>query len=69
MVFPVFDPAPNFNFTVTMWDVPKTPGDIGVGTSVASAFLNVATSLLFGGFAKFRGWTRISSWRPIRKAA
>lgn len=55
MVFPLVDPAPAFNFTVTMWDVSKTPGDIGTGTSVASAFLSVATSFVFGGFSEVQG--------------
>ena len=56
MVFPVFDPVTNFNFTVTMWDVSKDPeGGIGVGTSLASAALSIAGSLIFGAFSEVQG--------------
>ncbi len=56
MVFPLFDPVPNFNFTVTMWDVSKhAEGGIGVGTALASAALSIGAELLFGGFSEVQG--------------
>jgi len=56
MPFPLFDPVPNFNFTVTMWDVSKnTEGGIGVGTGLASAALSIGSSLLFGAFSEVQG--------------
>ena len=56
MVYPLFYPTPNFNFTVTMWDVSKSAeGGIGVGTSLARAALSISASLLFGEFAEVQG--------------
>ena len=56
MVLPLFQPAPNFNFTVTMWDVSKNKEDgIGVGNSLLSAAVSIAGSLLFGEFAEAQG--------------
>ncbi len=56
MGFPIFEPAPNFNFTVTMWDVSKNDDDgIGVGTSLLSAAISLGGSLLFGAFSEVQG--------------
>ena len=51
----LIQPVPQFNFTITMWDVPTNSGAASVLTSVGSALLDVAAQLLFGAFSEVQG--------------
>jgi len=55
MALPVFQPVPQFNFTVTMWDAPASNDAGSILTSVASAAINVVTQFLFGAFSEIQG--------------
>lgn len=56
--FPLLQPASNFSFFVTMWDV-QSPFSMSVGDDVAigiaSAITNIAMQFLSGGFAEVSG--------------
>lgn len=57
MTSPLFQPAPAFNFTVTMWDV-QGPGYFGLGVAASSSVgvaASVSGGLLFGSFAEVTG--------------
>ena len=51
----LINPVPNFNFTLTMWDVPTSTDAGSILTSVASAAINVVGQMLFGEFCEVQG--------------
>lgn len=60
MTVGLIQPVPNFNFTITMWDVPVDPvtdkNALGATlTSVASAALDLLGTTIFGAFAEAQG--------------
>jgi phage tail-like protein len=60
MALGLIQPVPNFNFTITMWDVPVEPatGKSALGetlTSAASAALDLLGTTIFGAFSEAQG--------------
>lgn len=53
-----FNPVPNFDFMVVMWEVQGPdliPGLGDVATGITSALVSIGTQALFGGFAEIQG--------------
>src|SRR5215510_13403650 len=55
MALPVFQPVPQFNFTVTLWDAPTSNDATSILTSVGSALISVGSQFLFGAFSEIQG--------------
>ena len=60
MTFGLVQPVPNFNFTITMWDVPvvEEAKDDKLGstlTSIASAAVDLLGTTIFGAFSEAQG--------------
>ncbi|WNO11499.1 phage tail protein [Teredinibacter sp. KSP-S5-2] len=55
MTTALIQPAPQFNFSVVLWDTPQSTEFGDIATSVGSALIDIGSQMLFGAFNEVQG--------------